>query len=116
MEKEITGENYRVAYNEHTATISCEGSLRLYGASGYSHIVELFNAVADKKPDVITLDLQKLQFLNSSGINALSKFVITVRNQKASHLILKGTKGFPWQSKSLKNLQRLMPELQLEID
>jgi len=112
---EISGENYRVSYDPKTATVICEGSLRLYGASGYSSIVELFNKAADQKASKVTLNLQELQFLNSSGINALSKFVIRVRNNKSSTLVVQGTEKYPWQSKSLTNLQRLMPELQLEM-
>jgi hypothetical protein len=113
---EVNGETYRVAYDQSTATLHCEGSLRLYGAEGYTEIVNLFNDVAEQKPELLTLDLKQLQFLNSSGINALSKFVIKVRNLKASRLVVKGSHQFPWQSKSLKNLQRLMPDLTLQFD
>jgi len=112
---EISGENYRVSYDPQSATVICEGSLRLYGASGYSSIVELFNTAADQKAPTLILNLQELQFLNSSGINALSKFVIRVRNHKTSALVVRGTANYPWQSKSLTNLQRLMPEIQLEM-
>ncbi len=112
---EISGENYRVAYDPQSATVTCEGSLRLYGASGYLSIVELFNKAADQKAPTLTLKLQDLQFLNSSGINALSKFVIRVRNNKTSTLVVQGTDAYPWQSKSLTNLQRLMPEILLEM-
>lgn len=112
---EISGETYRVAYEPANATITCEGSLRLYGAAGYASIVDLFNKAADQKSPTIKLNLEGLQFLNSSGINALSKFVIRVRNNKHSKLVVQGTSRFPWQSKSLTNLQRLMPEIELEF-
>ncbi len=112
---EISGENYRVSYDPQSATVNCEGSLRLYGASGYSSIVELFNKAADQKAPTLILNLQELQFLNSSGISALSKFVIRVRNNKTSTLVVRGTDAYRWQSESLTNLQRLMPEIQLEM-
>jgi hypothetical protein len=112
---EVNGENYRVTYDPQTATLTCQGSLRLYGSTGYTSIVDLFNKVADQKPPTIILNLQELQFLNSSGINAFSKFVIRVRNLKTSQLIIRGTNQIFWQSKSLSNLQRLMPDLKLEF-
>jgi hypothetical protein len=115
LDMEVNGENYRVAYDSATATITCQGSLRLYGATGYASVVELLNTAADQKPPILTLNLEELQFLNSSGINAFSKFVIRVRNHKASQLVVRGTQQFPWQSKSLRNLQRLMPDLKLEL-
>lgn len=113
---EISGENYSVTYDQATATITCKGSLRLYGAAGYASVAELFNQVADQKPPVITLRVNDLQFLNSSGINAFSKFVINVRNKEASKLVVQGSHQYAWQGKSLKNLQRLMPNLILKLE
>lgn len=113
---EINGENYSVFYDSETSTISCEGSLRLYGAAGYGDISALLEKAAETESENITLDLRKLKFLNSSGINVISKFVIKVRNQKTSGLTVLGTKQFPWQQKSLKNLNRLMPDLKLEFE
>ena len=135
-EMEIVGEHYRIVYNPATTTISCQGTLRLYGASGYisleefkksqtsrqqhnnsgmySSLMDLFNKVLKQHPATITLDLHKLKALNSSGINVLSKFVINARDQGVSQLIVQGTRQFPWQSKVLSNLQRLMPDIILE--
>jgi hypothetical protein len=112
---EISGENYSISYDPTTATVTCQGSLRLFGTEGYEPIVKLFSDVAQAKLPNITLDLRNLQFLNSSGINVVSKFVITVRNEQSSQLTVKGSKTFPWQEKSLQNLKRLMPTLALEI-
>lgn len=113
---EINGENYSVIYDPTTVTVTCEGKLRLYGTAGYTDVMDLLNAVADQKPETITLNLHGLQFLNSSGISTLSKFVIRIRKHKASQLVIQGTHHFPWQLKSLGNLQRLMPSLKLEFD
>jgi hypothetical protein len=112
---EVTGENYRVTYDPTTATITCQGALRLYGSTGYAAIVELFNTAADQRSPTLKLNLEGLQFLNSSGINAFSKFVIRVRNYNVSKLIVQGAQRYLWQSKSLLNLQRLMPEIILEM-
>lgn len=113
---EVRGDDYRVSYDQTTATISCQGSFRLYGVAGYEPIMELLNHVADQKPATITLNLKELEFLNSSGINTISKFIISVRNHKASDLVIKGNRQISWQSKSLENLQRLMPNLQVILE
>ena len=112
---EINGENYTISYDPDTAVINCKGSLRLYGATGYAEIVELLNRAVDRGPEILTLDIRELQFLNSSGINTLSKFVIRARNKKISKMSVLGASKHPWQMKSLKNLQRLMPNLNLDI-
>ena len=112
---EVKGDGYQIRYDPAAGRVICQGALRLYGADGYAAIVNLFNAIAEQQTPLLTVDVTDLQFLNSSGINALSKFIIKVRDLKASRLIVKGTEQFPWQAKSLKNLQLLMPELTLEI-
>ncbi|MBW4576424.1 MAG: hypothetical protein KME08_14200 [Aphanothece sp. CMT-3BRIN-NPC111] len=111
---EIKKDDYRVCYDQPTATIYCQGSLRLSGMNEYAPIVELLNNVAEQEPPVITLNLTDLEFLNSSGISLISKFVIQVRQKQTINMIVKGSNNIPWQKKSLKNLQRLMPSLILE--
>lgn len=138
---EFMGESYRIEYNPVTTTITCEGNLRLYGAEGFlsitafeqnrlsygrlqvagekekqgcDSILEFLYGIIDQKPARITLNLHRLEALNSSGINAFSKFVLRVRQYQASQLIIQGNRQFLWQSKTLHNFQKLMPEVQLE--
>jgi hypothetical protein len=113
---EIKSEDYNIWYDPLTRTVNCQGSLRLSGMEEYAPIVELLNAVAEKEQSQITLNLKGLAFLNSSGINVISKFVIEVRKKGNTQMLVQGSKSIPWQGKSLKNLQKLMPSLQLEIE
>jgi hypothetical protein len=112
---EIKTEDYRICYDPSTATVSFVGSLRLSGPAEYAPIVELLGSLASVEPAKITLNLQQLEFLNSSGINMLSKFIIEVRKQARVQMAVQGSQRIAWQGKSLKNLQRLMPGLQLEL-
>ena len=112
---EIKHEDYQVTFDPETATITCSGSFRLRGSGGYAEIAQLLSEVAGAKSDTMTLDVRELKFLNSSGINTLSKFVIQVRRYNASQMVILGNRQVPWQRQSLKNFQRLLPGLQLEI-
>jgi hypothetical protein len=112
---EYKTEDYSVEYDGETDTILLTGSLRLSGLEDSNPVVKLLNDVLAVEPNALTLNLRELEFLNSSGINMLSKFVIKVRQKKNIHLILLASNRIPWQGKSLKNLQRLMPTLELEI-
>lgn len=112
---EIKTQNYQICYDAATATVSFAGSLRLSGPEEYQQISQLLGDVADLKPQKITLNLEKLEFLNSSGISMLSKFIIGVRKQGGVQMIVKGSQSIAWQGKSLKNLQKLMPALELEL-
>ncbi len=108
--------DYTIIYNEADASIMCTGSLRLNGTQEYAPILNLFNTAAEQKFPVLTIDLKELRFLNSSGINILSKFVISMRQQQDTIIRVIGSKAVPWQGKSLKNLQRLMTTLELNIE
>ncbi|MCG5058670.1 MAG: hypothetical protein KA714_11880 [Limnoraphis sp. WC205] len=113
--QEFKTEQYQVKYDSETTTIILVGSLRLSDLEESNLIVQLLNDVLDLQPDQITLNLRSLEYLNSSGINMLSKFVIQVRRIKTVNLTILASSEIPWQTKSLKNLQRLMPTLQLEV-
>ncbi|MBV1877406.1 MAG: hypothetical protein KUG79_07175 [Pseudomonadales bacterium] len=113
---QITHEDYQVESNEETGLIVCHGSFRLRGSKEYQPILDILLGAADARPSMLTLDVRELQFLNSSGINTLSKFILQVRKHKASQIVIQGSTKYPWQSKSLKNFQRLLPDLRLEID
>lgn len=113
---EIKTEDYCIWYEATTATVTCSGSLRLRGMEEYAPIVQLLNEVADSEPSKITLDLRQLEFLNSSGISMLSKFAIRVRQKGRVQMVVLGSQEIPWQGKSLRNLLRLMPSLQLELE
>ncbi len=112
----IQSNDYEIQYLPETNEVVFQGSLRLSGAEEYQPIVDLLESLIDDQPRHILLDLRQLDFLNSSGINILSKFVINVRKRNTIEVTVKGAKTVPWQSKSLKNLQRLMPSLRLEIE
>jgi hypothetical protein len=111
---QISHEDYQVDYDEAAATVRCSGSFRLHGDE-YKPVLDLLCRAADAKPAALTLDVRELQFLNSSGINTLSKFVLQVRKHNVSDVLVQGSARYPWQEKSLKNLQRLLPALQLDI-
>ena len=111
---EIIDESYRIWYDESASAIIFEGSLRLNGIEEYASIAQLLVDTIEQDPPIITLNLQNLKFLNSSGISLLSKFVIDTRKKKNIQMIVIGSQNIPWQTKSLKNLQRLMPSLKLE--
>ena len=112
---DINHEDYQVRHDEGNGVVSCQGSFRLRGGEEYQPILDLLIGAADAGPEELTLDLSELRFLNSSGINMFSKFILHVRKNSSGQIVVKGNSAFPWQTKSLKNFQRLLPNLRLEI-
>lgn len=111
---DIKTDDYRVWYDPEANTVFFQGFLRLDGMEAYSPVMSLLLEAVENQPQ-ITLNLRQLEFLNSSGISMLSMFVVKVRQRGDVQLYLQGAENVLWQTKSLKNLQRLMPGLQLEF-
>lgn len=113
MQAVITGENFAVEWDESSRTVALKGILRLNGLEEYAPIAKFMSGAVPQGS--MTLDLRGLEFLNSSGIAMLSKFVIEIRNRKSVDLTVLGSKAVSWQGKSLVNLCKLMPSLRMEI-
>lgn len=115
-EQEVKGDDYQVEYEPTSATVYFKGEITLGGPKDYAPIVNLLNQVAASEPPTLRLNLKELAFLNSSGISMLSKFVLGMRKKKGIQLVVLGSKKTPWQGKSLKNLERLLPGLKLVVE
>ncbi|MCV6636843.1 STAS domain-containing protein [Candidatus Albibeggiatoa sp. nov. NOAA] len=111
---ELKSDTYSIWYDAEAGTIYCKGTLRLRGIPDYQPVAQLFTQVIEKEPANLTLDVTGLEFLNSSGIHVLSKFIIGVRQKKTIEMLMRCSNEIPWQGKSLKNVQRLMPAMQTE--
>lgn len=113
---ELKTNDYHIVYHQNIATIICKGSLLLNGTLEYAPLSQLLNKAAQEEQFQLTLDVRQLDFLNSLGINTMTKFVITVRNKQTLQLRVIGQGEVPWQVKLLKNFQRLMPELAMVLE
>jgi hypothetical protein len=113
--KNIIGESYEVRVEEGSSTVIFKGALRLTGMEDYAPIFELLKATLATESAQVLLDLRELDFLNSSGITMFSRFVIEARDRADVALEFIASEGIPWQARSLKNLQRLMPSLKIVL-
>jgi hypothetical protein len=111
--KNINGESFEVRLEEDTVTVSFKGALRLSGMEDYAPILEMLKGTLINPAAPIVLDLRELDFLNSSGITMFSRFVIEARDRAGVNLQFRASESIPWQARSLKNLQRLMPSLEI---
>lgn len=116
MAMEVKGDTYRVAYDSATSTVSFEGMLRLRSATEYGPISELLDKAALAAQAVVTLDLRELKFLNSAGIDQLFRFALKMRKLATRQIVIHGAASIPWQGRSLPNLTKLMPELELRME
>jgi len=112
----ISGEGFLVQYDPEQGLVICSGLLDLRGKEGYGPVSRLLDqAVEDVHPQ-LTLDLTGLEFLNSSGITTLGGFIIKLRNRGISALRIRCSSDYTWQPRSMRGLQKLMPDMALEFD
>jgi len=113
--KNIHGESFDVQLEEENSTILFKGALRLCGTEDYAPILDMLKETLTSPAMRIVLDLRELDFLNSSGITMLSRFVMEARDRPGIDLQVLASEAVPWHARSLRNLQRLMPSLSIRL-
>jgi hypothetical protein len=114
--EQIKGDDYLVEYSSEAQTVALRGTIRLQTSDDYAPVTELLQRAHDAAAgEKLTLDFRQLQFLNSSGISVISKFVINARKQDRTSISVLGNQEIYWQQKSLINLQKLWPKVQIDI-
>ena len=113
--KNIHGESFEIRLEEGNSTVLFKGALRLSGTEDYAPILDMLKETLIGLPRLIVLDLRELDFLNSSGITMLSRFVIEARDHAGVDVQVLASESVPWHARSLKNLQRLMPTLSIRL-
>ncbi len=111
---QISGNTYRVWRDTNTDQVNFEGSLRLSGGAAYAPIAQLLQETADRRPKAITVDMSKLQYLNSAGLNMMYKFALKLRKQGGCKLIVYGAESIPWQKKMLSQLGLFISDLEIK--
>lgn len=113
--KTINGESFDIRLEDDNSTVHFKGALRLSGTEDYAPILDMLKQTLIDPAVPIVLDLRELDFLNSSGITMLSRFVIEARDHAGTNLEVLASQSVAWHARSLKNLQRLMPSLCIRL-
>jgi hypothetical protein len=113
--KNIHGESFDIRLEEENSTVLFKGALRLCGTEDYAPILDMLKETLTTSATPIVLDLRELDFLNSSGITMLSRFVMEARDRPGINVQVLASEAVPWHARSLRNLQRLMPALSIQL-
>ena len=113
--KHIHGDSFEVRLEPDNSTVLFKGALRLSGTEDYAPILNMLKETLINPAAPIVLDLRELNFLNSSGITMFSRFVMEARGHAGINLHFVASEAVPWHARSLRNLQRLMPALNIRL-
>lgn len=105
-----TEEEYTLHIGPERAALG--GVMRLASVGAYTAALAGLQERIEAGPATYEVDISGLSFLNSSGITALSRLVLSAR-QKAVALTFVIDEAVLWQRKTLPSLARLYPKVVL---
>jgi len=114
MKSEIITPDYTLRYIEEEKKIIVRGNLRLASLEKYDEIIEFILHHTMAEASSITLDLTKLETLNSSGIAALGMFIIKMK-EKNRFIRITGSRYISWQVISLENFKDIHQNIEIEF-
>ena len=112
----VTGSGYRVVYDSETATITFAGTMRLLGEDGYGLVRRLLDDVVAEKAQAITMDIRRLEFLNSRGMALVTRFMMDLRSLTTCQITVHGATRHRWQVRWLRNMEKLVPEMWVDLE
>lgn len=104
-----------ITFNESESLLTFEGSMRLANMKEYDVVTQFLKESSDSSIELLTLDLQPLQFLNSSGITTLSLFILNCKKKGKPRITVLGNESISWQQKSIANFKKLWNEVEIKI-
>lgn len=111
----IEGDIFKIWYEDVEQEIHFEGSLRLWDPGEYTRIRQYMIDIYELDIDSLNINLTRLEFLNSSGISMLCKFVFEVKKINRIPVVITGRNDILWQKKSLHNLKKLWDKIELRL-
>lgn len=112
----LVGENYRIWFENRNNVIYFEGSLRLWDPMDYQKIHQFMMDIHELDIRELSLNFVKLDFLNSSGISTLCKFILDIKKTNKVCLNITGNEKILWQKKSFENLTKLWEKIVLKFE
>ncbi|WP_299453587.1 hypothetical protein [uncultured Microscilla sp.] len=114
---ELAIENASFTFDKDKATLSIEGALRLSGVQKYKEegFFDFLKDAVKNCETTLNLDLTKLQYLNSSGVTAFSRFILEIKKEAMNPIKVTGSSEISWQKKTLPNFPKLWNQIILDF-
>jgi len=107
----ISHDDYTIEILPEKAVLSGK-EIRLQSVMAYEKLFEPIFRALEMTPEGYGLDLQNLEFLNSSGVTAIARIILEARKQgKLLTMEIKGTN--PWQKKTIVSLEKLYNKVKI---
>ena len=94
--------------------VNIKGSMRLPSPLSYENLFEPIKNHIENATDQYVINIENLDYLNSSGLTALARILILGRSLKKPIKIL-ANNNIPWQKKSLLSLEKLWDKIEVKF-
>jgi len=105
---------YRVEYYEESNLVVFKGNLKLKSVKDYKVITEFIENIYENSISNLVIDFTDLETLNSSGIAAISLFLLKAKDFNRKINII-ASKNSYWQTISLQDLGDLNKDVSIEF-
>jgi len=107
----IKGESYQVTYEDHVIRLSGKLSLML---EDYGKIEEFFQKIIEAQPKELTLDIRKLEYLNSSGIKTICvSLILEADDIEGLCMKIICSNRYTWQLETIPTFKDLMDDIEI---
>jgi len=99
-----------ILFNEPAKTIIIDGEMRHASLIDFKPTRQFLWSLipAIQKAEALTIDIERLEYLNSSGQATINMFVLELKRETKNVAIkVKGTKKYEWQEKFLHTTKQL---------
>lgn len=114
MKEEIISEIYQIHYLKEDNLILIQGNLRLESVEKYDEIISFITNNVLSSEKTVTIDLTRLNTLNSSGIAALGMYLVEMKKYNRD-ITLIGSRDVSWQVFSLEGFKEINDRLTVEF-
>ena len=105
---------FSACYNEESNTVSLQGCIRSGDPEIYKQLDNVFQDAQKNNKLSLIWDLRALNDISSAGLGVLYRFAASKRENKDFALRIKANSSVYWQERSLPNIKKFLPSVQLE--
>lgn len=106
-------EEFDVKLEDNPPSARFSGVMRLASPESYRAVLAPVLAAIEARPAQYRLDLAAVSFMNSSGVTAFSRLIMSARQHNVALQCVVDDQH-SWQRKTLSSLQRLYPRIEIQ--
>ncbi|MCP4415733.1 MAG: methyltransferase domain-containing protein [Chloroflexi bacterium] len=106
---------YALNYDPLDQQISFEGTLRPISSGEITSLVDYLKKIHDQVSGKLSLNFQRLRYVNAAGIKALSLFIVYARSKNKIAITVVASSVVAWSERILPNLKEIWNQVDFSV-